>query len=556
MRVKPRFPTPDHDDPLHGASRSLGQTVTESQHLALPPGGSTELDPRSLTPAGALRLQRLIGNQQAGQFLGKSARRELPIQMSGEPLAAPAIQRDITFTRFTRYGRLSNWGGYNDQEKSILDRARRVGELLTGLASYQQDSRFGRKVVALQQRFDKVDGNDYAEKDYNAVAGGLREIFNEADNLSSSIAARGFRQDKDLDNLLANAFEKVGDQDKRTKPHQLSAAELRDLKALLNDIFQGQKSNLVIDVQMPFANLDLAQRAESLGLDAPPELLPLELKIHHLESQALEIGDNRLGELIAAKFELQSNKSMDAEERKGKVAEVSKEIEAIKEKQRVLQDQADDLKADYKAIVEEMVKRTVLKDLVTIAQTGVGRDLLREVAKTSMEKNAKLVTIRAYDQFVAATAGQDTDKKTPYVNYTPQYFRDRDTKQREPEGAITKADALAADNPWQEDRRTDVTLFHELVHTHHYQSGTAMTDGKLVSAEDAVAPVDQPYETDDGPKGVREEEYFTVGLGKYADERFTENAYRGERRQLGEEIELRDYYTHRDKEGRPIALGS
>jgi hypothetical protein len=121
------------------------------------------------------------------------------------------------------------------------------------------------------------------------------------------------------------------------------------------------------------------------------------------------------------------------------------------------------------------------------------------------------------------------------------------------------AERLAKTNDWQQNERSDISLFHELVHTYHIQYGTVIPSNELISEKDAVDPVDQPYEikadnneTNPIKKGVRWEEYYTVGLGKYAGEPITENAYRKARQALGEKIALRGYYTHKDANGKPL----
>ena len=461
------------------------------------------------------------------------------------------IQRKIEFARFT--GRFSNWGWYNATEQNILNLASRSKELLTSLTDYKADSRFGRNINTVITAFDKLDNKIYSEEEYTEVHKNLKKIFYSADTLSTKIAKRDFLQEKDLDQMLEESFVVIDEQAKQKKPNELTAEELLEVKTIVNRVFRDEESNLNIQAYMPFGNLDLAGRAEEQNEEAPPpELLVLEIKILNFNNEWLH-WDEKL-EPLYKKLNSLYEKRDSLENPDSQIRAVKDKISEVKQKRDEFSGRVEELKADYEPLVKEMVKREVLRDLVTIAQTGVGRDLLKKIAKTSFETEAKKVTIRAYDQYMAPTAGQAKETGSLYVNYTPQYFRERDTRQRGEGGAILKAEELAKTNPWQENARTDISLFHELVHAYHHQSGTVKSDNSLVSAEKAVDEVDKPYGSLKDPKGVREEEYFTVGLGDYAEEKLTENAYRKERQQLDESVALREYYTHKDEEGRPISL--
>ncbi len=72
--------------------------------------------------------------------------------------------------------------------------------------------------------------------------------------------------------------------------------------------------------------------------------------------------------------------------------------------------------------------------------------------------------------------------------------------------------------------RSDVTLYHELVHAHHaiYDSW----DHDPVVSERGGSDIDVA-------NGVSESEHQAVGLGEHANARFSENRYRAERRQIG-----------------------
>ncbi len=69
--------------------------------------------------------------------------------------------------------------------------------------------------------------------------------------------------------------------------------------------------------------------------------------------------------------------------------------------------------------------------------------------------------------------------------------------------------------------RSDVTLFHEMVHAHHAAYGTL--DQTVLGGADAHAD-------DVGQNGM---EYQAVGLGGWAGDPLSENTYRQERNQIG-----------------------
>lgn len=79
-----------------------------------------------------------------------------------------------------------------------------------------------------------------------------------------------------------------------------------------------------------------------------------------------------------------------------------------------------------------------------------------------------------------------------------------------------------------------VSMFHELVHAHHLTTGTA------IARENTIA--------DGMDKGAPEEEYATVGLQGHRGKPLTENAYREQRRQLGEAVPDRPSYRSPSRE--------
>ena len=79
-----------------------------------------------------------------------------------------------------------------------------------------------------------------------------------------------------------------------------------------------------------------------------------------------------------------------------------------------------------------------------------------------------------------------------------------------------------ATDPAAKNSRSDVVLFHELVHARHDTNGTDARG--VLHPEDVV---------DSNDVGYPKDEYQAVGLGAFAKGLFTENAYRRARRDIG-----------------------
>lgn len=191
----------------------------------------------------------------------------------------------------------------------------------------------------------------------------------------------------------------------------------------------------------------------------------------------------------------------------------------------------DEVTDDPKAAIATM------KDVIEVARTRTGRDLLTTVAaaalRVTIHPSMTFTTPRAY-----AANPMVPGAKPASVYYRPGALAgwwDPDVAQRV---------ALKGKNPWLLPHRTDTTLYHELVHAFHYQGGTQKAHGAVVGQDtDAGTPVPPVDPTD---AGVPLEEYATVGLGPYAGARFTENKYRAERRGLGEaDVVHRPYYKEK-----------
>ena len=423
--------------------------------------------------------------------------------------------------------------------------SRRARTTLEGLDKSKNDTRFGQQITALRAKFDKASAGDYKTNEYPQLLKELTGIKGAAETLTGQVA----QHEKPLGDMLAGALRIVPERKADSAPNEVTAEEFRQIDGVLKDVFRDNAANLKIKLS-PLTERDLAARAAQRGLEVPEGLAPLETQMKGLRSQFEDVsaGITPLNEQKAA---VKKRSDLPKEVQLKEIKDLDDQIKAIRDRMDLLVEREDALAGQWDALVLELIRMETMKDLVGIAQTQVGRDLLVQVAKTSLAENKKRVTIVAFPQFKAPDAGEE--QMTNFVNYTPQYFRDRDTANRAPEGALTKADALSPYNPWQESDRTDITLFHELVHTLHYQDKKIIDSGTLVEEGDATDEVDKPYlaEAFGGTerRGVREEEYATVGLGKYAGDKYTENTYRDERRGLDEDVKHRSHYTHKDAKG-------
>jgi hypothetical protein len=168
-----------------------------------------------------------------------------------------------------------------------------------------------------------------------------------------------------------------------------------------------------------------------------------------------------------------------------------------------------DLQVDHSALSgdERMAFRMgFMDDLAAILQTQSGRDLvgalhdgpsagfLRGDTKTFVERNGGMQPDPSN-----AFGGRRTDG-TGVVSYVP--------------GAMHGPDR---------NLRSDVTLYHELVHAYHGVYDSWDTDTVVRERGGAASDIGR----------VGESEYQAVGLGEHANARFSENRYRMERRAIG-----------------------
>jgi Domain of unknown function (DUF4157)/Effector protein len=391
----------------------------------------------------------------------------------------------------------------------------------------------------------------------------LRESQDDIDFLNSEndnagvdwIPIENWEKQSELLSLLNQSLQVVDKKTNATAQNQITRKEMQKIYKILEDVYLQQgKANLGIEMTAAIVKHSFVANAEELGKSMPEALRKIEYDYMRYEGKIKQSAAN-LDNFKDRLWELKTNKnrSLEEEQEYQELQEIENE-----EKAKIRQASNQIPEDEYNTSLQQLVIRETMKDLVKIAQTGVGRELLQELAKERFEEHARKVKIRPTAKPIIPDAGGDSAGNSPtyYANYTPQYFKERDQ-------ALSADDTIEKRavkfNPWQLNDRTDVTLFHELVHTLHYQQGIMdPTDPNaklnLVAKNQATHKVDKPYEAitkfgESERMGVPVEEYRTVGLREFAKDPITENAYRQARQDLGEDIALRTTYTHKGKKG-------
>jgi len=172
---------------------------------------------------------------------------------------------------------------------------------------------------------------------------------------------------------------------------------------------------------------------------------------------------------------------------------------------------------DLKVGMQGHAKNAAMNDIARIMQTRGGRQLIEGLDHadhtTKLEAGGVPQTVASRPQHESDHVGTSAT-----VDYTP--------------GKLL--DIPGAKDRWAHDVRSDVVLFHELVHAKHDTDGT-IAQGTL-GRKDAVDPNDV---------GIPDAEYQAVGLGAFHKGLLNENAYRRARRKIGENSD--EGVVHGDK---------
>jgi len=161
-----------------------------------------------------------------------------------------------------------------------------------------------------------------------------------------------------------------------------------------------------------------------------------------------------------------------------------------------------------------------MNDMASMMQTPSGRELLSGMAYgRNADGSAHTMTIRGISNPGGAQAipavNANTSNPRAGTNTTIEYA---------PGQSILNPGA-----PGQYGSvRSDMTLYHEMVHAYHMRTGTE--DQAVLNARTA---------TDRKDIGTNAWEYQAMGLGSHANDPYSENRYRAERRAMGESDQRR-----------------
>lgn len=168
-----------------------------------------------------------------------------------------------------------------------------------------------------------------------------------------------------------------------------------------------------------------------------------------------------------------------------------------------------------------------MDDMATLMQTKSGREMIESIARNDDGRKVVL--------------GQAEDPNAPKTSPLWQGRRHADLdvqEQWELDGALRGGNELDSRVVYQPDHtvntadgdiRSDVVLYHELVHAYHFNNGTTAQD-KYGRECDGAYVEDAELQATQGDGSAR----------------FAENLYRMERRRLGEDMPRRQTYHGRD----------
>ncbi|PTL83019.1 DUF4157 domain-containing protein [Vitiosangium sp. GDMCC 1.1324] len=173
---------------------------------------------------------------------------------------------------------------------------------------------------------------------------------------------------------------------------------------------------------------------------------------------------------------------------------------------------------------QEAYKNRMMGNIAKMMQTESGRTLINALGRP----NAKHTTTLKHEanplKFQAMPTGQNRQEKLQGYAQANGPGQGANTTVHHSGEDIVMPDST---EDWAK-MPGHVSLFHELVHAHHLGTGTALPkDRTIAGGLDNEVP---------------EEEYATVGLGNHRNQALTENAYREQRRNLGEVMPDRPSY--------------
>jgi hypothetical protein len=198
----------------------------------------------------------------------------------------------------------------------------------------------------------------------------------------------------------------------------------------------------------------------------------------------------------------------------------------------------------------DQYRADMMNDIADIMQTKSGRELIEDLSNAQVkDEHGKLVHRHTTLQPGLDLAG-NVDPTRAQENATDNKFGKghRNLDGSAGVGIDTTIDinpnmdvvALDENNKVTSRMRSDVVLYHEMVHAYTDTHGIT-ANGDVKANETKYSGLPFPLNMINDPNvehdvntayGVRREEYQAAGLGEFSNDRMTENAYRRERNQL------------------------
>lgn len=168
-------------------------------------------------------------------------------------------------------------------------------------------------------------------------------------------------------------------------------------------------------------------------------------------------------------------------------------------------------------------QQNALNDVVTMMQTPSGRGLITDTAYgNNADGSARTLTLRGISDPTAAVTRPDSQANATNGHGTSSTIEYTPGQPLLTPGAPDHYGSV----------RSDMVLYHEMVHSNHHRLGDR--DDAVLDATTATQPADI---------GTHGWEYQAMGLGSHANDPYSENRYRAERRAMGEDQRHWDRYN-------------
>lgn len=200
-----------------------------------------------------------------------------------------------------------------------------------------------------------------------------------------------------------------------------------------------------------------------------------------------------------------------------------------------------DLKFDTSGMDAETAakfKGGTMQDLGSMLQTESGRDLVQKLAFNEKGHTTTLTGAEAPNKAKCTREQSDDPQQEALLARQDSNGTGNDAivKYVPGQGFVQKGPANDP-RPYELEQRSDIVLYHELTHALHRTDGT--TAQGRVSGYGGQHPAESTCDDE-----IEIEEYDTSGIGHDGhDDYFSENTYRAERAEMGEDVAQRERYS-------------